>query len=128
MGLGSTAKKLQTVADTAEKLYTRLNDVRERLVETQDTVVESAERLDRIEAELAEQRAIVEAVAESEGIDLDAVAAEAHIGEAETAGDPAGETDDAPEREASGEDDADADADRDAGGGHEGPVDERGGS
>jgi len=126
MGLGSTAKKLQTVADTAEKLYTRLNDVRERLVETQDTVVESAERLDRIEAELAEQRAIVEAIAESEGIDLDAVAAEAHIGQAETAGDPTGETDDAPGSEAPAPGEADADADADAG--HEVPVDERSGS
>jgi DNA anti-recombination protein RmuC len=120
MGLGSTARKLQTVADTAEKLYARVNDVRERLVETQETVVESAERLDRIEAELAEQRAIVEAVAEAEGIDLDAVAAEAHIGEAESAGDPTGDTDDP-----TGDTD-DPTGETDAGGDSEVPVDERG--
>jgi DNA anti-recombination protein RmuC len=126
MGLGSTAKKIQTVADTAEKLYTRLNDVRERLVETQETVVESAERLDRIEAELAEQRAIVEAVAEAEGLDLDAVAAEAHIGEAEASAETTPGTDGTDEPNDDVGDPAGAEPDADPS--QEVPVDERGGN
>jgi septal ring factor EnvC (AmiA/AmiB activator) len=83
MGLGSTAKKLQTLADTAEKLYARMNEIRDQLVETRQTVSESRERLARVETELAEQRAILEAVAREQGVDLDAVTAEIHIAEAE---------------------------------------------
>jgi peptidoglycan hydrolase CwlO-like protein len=85
MGLGSTAKKLQTLADTAEKLYARMNDLREQLVETQASVKRSTERLDSLESEVAEQRAILEALARDAGLDVESIAAEAHISEAEGA-------------------------------------------
>jgi len=84
MGLGSTAKKLQRVADTAEKLYSRINDLRDQMVEMQKTVTETKDRLDVLETESAEQRALLEALAEREGIDVDSVTADAHIREAET--------------------------------------------
>jgi len=89
MGLGSTAKKLQTLADTAEKLYSRMNDLRTQLVETQETVQESTERLDRLESEMAEQRAVLDALAREQGLDVETISAEAHISEAETAADEA---------------------------------------
>ena len=85
MGLGSTAKKLQQIADMAEDVYARLNQLREQVVETRQTVDETKARVDEMDHELAEQRAIVEALAEREGIDVDAITAEVHVVDAEAA-------------------------------------------
>lgn len=94
MGLGSTAKKLQQIADMAEDVYARLNQLREQVVETRKTVDETKARVDEMDHELAEQRAIVEALAEREGIDIDAITAEIHVVDAEAAanGDGDGDT------------------------------------
>ena len=85
MGLGSTAKKIQMVADTAEKMYTRLNEVREQVDTTQSTVQDTGDRVQKLESEIVEQRAIIEAIATELDIDLDAVSADAHIRDAEAA-------------------------------------------
>ena len=84
MGLGSTAKKLQQIADMAEDVYARLNQLREQVVETRETVDETKARVEKMDHELAEQRAIVEALAEREGIDVDAITAEVHVVDAES--------------------------------------------
>ena len=73
MGLGSTAKKLQTLADTAEKLYERLNDLRDRVVALEDRTAEARDRVDAVADEQARQRALVEALAEEQGVDVEAV-------------------------------------------------------
>ena len=91
VGLGSTAQKLQTVAEQAEKVYKRLNKLREEVEETQQTVDETQERLITVEDELAEQRAVLDAIAEQHDIDVDAVAAEVHISEAEASDDSTAE-------------------------------------
>lgn len=83
MGLGSTAKKLQTVAERAEKVYTRMNELREEVRDTQESVEETKQAVKSLEDELREQRAVLYAIAEEQGIDADAVAAETHIVEAE---------------------------------------------
>ncbi|XVH31295.1 DUF5798 family protein [Haloferacaceae archaeon DSL9] len=83
MGLGSTTKKIQTVAETAEKMYNRLNEVREQVESTQETVQVTGERVRQLESEIVEQRALLNAIAEELDVDLDAVTAEAHIAEAE---------------------------------------------
>ncbi|MFB6250372.1 MAG: DUF5798 family protein [Halobellus sp.] len=107
MGLGGTAKKLQKVTEMAEDVYTRLNDLRDQIVEMRETTQDTADRVDRLEKETAEMRAILETLAEQEGIDVDTVTAEAHIAEAEaddaTAADRAndsGEADGASESDA----------------------------
>ncbi|MFB6221432.1 MAG: DUF5798 family protein [Halolamina sp.] len=84
MGLGSTAKKLQTVAERAEKVYKRLNKLRDEVEETQETVDHIETEVAGLEDELREQRAVLYAIAEEQGIDADAVAAETHITEAES--------------------------------------------
>lgn len=84
MGLGGTAKKLQKVAEMAEDVYARLNDLRDQVREMRETVGETKARVDALETETAEQRAILEALAEEQGIDVEAVTATAHIGEAES--------------------------------------------
>jgi len=83
MGLGGTARKLQKVTDMAEDVYTRLNDLRDQVVEMRETTQETSDRVDRLERESAEMRALLEALAEKEGIDIESVTADAHIVEAE---------------------------------------------
>lgn len=85
MGLGSTAKKVQQMADMAEKLYERLNELREQVVQTRETVDDTNERVAALEDELAEQRALVEALADAQGVDVEAVSASDGDGEEATA-------------------------------------------
>lgn len=86
----------------AEDVYGRLAELREQVLATQETVEETSRRIDRLEAEAAEQRALLEAIAEDRGIDLDAVTARAHIGEAEAS--------DADDPDAAGEEEGGGDA------------------
>ncbi|QIB74154.1 hypothetical protein GL213_08960 [Halogeometricum borinquense] len=113
MGIGGTAKKLQKVAEMAEDVYARLNELREQLAEMRQTAQETRERIDRLETENAEQRALLEALAEQEGIDVEAVTANAHIHEAESDADDAAS--DSSEETADGAADA-ADGDDSTGG------------
>lgn len=81
MGLGSTAKKLQRVADMAEDLVGRLNELRERVIQMEETVDETNNRLTDLERTHAEQRALLEAMAEQQNIQVEEVIADV---EAET--------------------------------------------
>lgn len=76
MGLGSTAKKIQKVADIAEDLYKKVNELKTQLENLRSTVDETNDRVDGMEQELAEQRALIEALAEERGVDTDAVVAD----------------------------------------------------
>lgn len=96
MGLGGTAKKLQRMIDMAEQTYNRLNEVREQLNTLRETVEQTGARVADLEAEQRDQRALLEALADEQGIDVDEVLADAGQGgadgTAETDGQPA-ETD-----------------------------------
>ena len=87
MGLGGTAKKLQRMIEMAEQTYSRINEVREQLETLRTTVEETGERVESVEAEQREQRALLEALADEQGLDVDEALAD--IG-----GDGAGESDD----------------------------------
>lgn len=82
--IGSAGKKIQTMVELAEELYERMNDLREKLQATNETVEDVDSRTERIEAELAEQRALLEAIAEKEGIDPDVIAEAEPSGEDES--------------------------------------------
>lgn len=69
MGLGSTAKKIQKVADVADDLYTKVNELKTQLQDLRQTVEETNERVDSVDRELAEQRVLIEAIAEQQGIE-----------------------------------------------------------
>jgi len=73
MGFGSTAKKVQKLADTAEKLYSKLNELREQVAEMRESVDATTERVETLEREMAEQRALLDAIAEQQGVDVDEV-------------------------------------------------------
>lgn len=91
MGFGDTAKKIQTLADRAERTYKKINELRDEVAETQTTVLDTSERVEALEVEMAEQRAVLDAVAEEVGVDLDRVSTEAHIADAEAATEDGGD-------------------------------------
>ncbi|MES3160095.1 MAG: DUF5798 family protein [Halorubrum sp.] len=100
MGFGDTAKRIQTLADKAERTYQKISELRDEVEATQETVTDTADRVQGLENEMAEQRAVLDAVANEVGVDLDSVSTEAHITEAEEAADENGsgadETDEEP--------------------------------
>ncbi|MEZ3114538.1 DUF5798 family protein [Halobaculum sp. MBLA0147] len=83
MGLGSTAKKLQKVADIAEKLFKRINQMRKEIQQLQGAVDSAETDTAELRRELAETRAIVEALADEEGVDTEAVLADLEYPEPE---------------------------------------------
>ncbi|MDS0259282.1 DUF5798 family protein [Haloarcula sp. S1CR25-12] len=85
MGLGSTAKKLQKVADIADELYAKVNEQREQLQELRGAVEETNTRVTEMDRELGQQRALLEAIAEEQGLDADEILTEAVIEDAEAA-------------------------------------------
>jgi uncharacterized coiled-coil DUF342 family protein len=76
MGLGGTAKKIQKLADTAEKLYSKLNELREQVAEMREQLDATSERVETLERQAAEQHALLEALSEEQGIDPEEVEAE----------------------------------------------------
>lgn len=96
MGLGGATKKLQMVADMGEELYSRINDLREQIVDVSETVGETNRRVAALENKLDDQTTILEALADEEGIDVDDLLMDAAIEEAEP--DPADDsTDETPD-------------------------------
>jgi len=86
MGFGSTAKKIQKLADIADELYTKVTELKTQLQSLQGTVGTTNERVADVDRELARQRVLLEALAEEQGIDTDAVLTEAAIEDAEDRG------------------------------------------
>ena len=76
MGLGSTAKKVQQMVDMAEELYKKLNELREQIVALRETVENTSERVERLERENAKQEAVLAALAEKQGVDVESVVAD----------------------------------------------------
>lgn len=83
MGLGGTAKKIQRVAEKAEQTYEKLTELRKEVDDTQEMVSDTATRVQRLENEMAEQRAVLDAIAEEVGVDREDVSTDVHIAEAE---------------------------------------------
>ncbi|MEF8778858.1 MAG: DUF5798 family protein [Natronomonas sp.] len=107
MGLGGATKKLQKVADMGEELYSRINELREQMLEVHETVKETNERVAAVENKVDGQAAILEAIAKKEGLDVDELLTEVAIEEAETTeeGDSDRSDEPIPDAEASGEQD-----------------------
>lgn len=94
MGLGSTAKKIQTLADTAEKLYKQIQDLQQRIVSLEEAVDNTHDTVTTLDHQVTEQRALLKAIADEQGLDADQILADAAIDEAE-AGDEAEDATDA---------------------------------
>jgi TolA-binding protein len=79
MGLGGTAKKLQKVASLAEDSYQKMNELREQLAQLRNEVQSTSNQVDGIERDLAEQRALLEALADEQDLDVESIIADANI-------------------------------------------------
>ncbi len=85
MGLGSTTKKIQLLAERAEQLYARLNEVQEEMVHLRENLDETHDSVTTLKHHSRENRALLEAIAEEQGVDVDAVLTEAAIEDVDAA-------------------------------------------
>lgn len=69
MGLGSTARRLQQLGDTAEELYGKLSEVLDRVRGIEGSIEETNEHVTAIETRLDRQERLLEALAEANGLD-----------------------------------------------------------
>ena len=87
MVLGDTAKRIQRIVELAEELYERVNELRRQILALRETVEETSGRVVELERELDRQRALLEALADDRGIDVEAVLEGVGEGENEDAAD-----------------------------------------
>lgn len=83
MGLGSTTKKIQLLAERAEQMYKQVGELRDQINELRDTVEATGRKVDTLEKRDQRQWLILQELAKEQGIDVDVVLAEASIETAE---------------------------------------------
>ncbi|MFC6769202.1 DUF5798 family protein [Natrinema soli] len=83
MGLGSTAKKIQGISDRAEAMYKQVQKLQQRITGLEEEMDETHDTVARMDHQLTEQRALLLAIAEEQGLDGEEILAEAAIDEAE---------------------------------------------
>lgn len=79
MGLGSTTKKIQTIADKAEEVYAQVDELRKQLADLRTKVDATHDTVTELKVKHEQNRALLEAIAEEQGVDVDQVLTEAAI-------------------------------------------------
>ena len=79
MGLGSTTKKIQLLAERAEQLYAQIGELREQINELRTTVEATGRTVDDLERRSEKQWALLVAIAEAQDVDVEQVLTEAAI-------------------------------------------------
>ena len=79
MGLGSTTKKIQILAERAEQMYAQVGELRDQITELRETVEATGQRVERLDRRSEHQWEILQAIAMEQGIDVDQVLTEAAI-------------------------------------------------
>lgn len=79
MGLGSTTKKIQIIADKAEQVYAQVDELREQLAELRTKVDTTNDTVSELKVKHEQNRALLEAIAEEQGIGVEQVLTEASI-------------------------------------------------
>lgn len=79
MGLGSTTKKIQVIADKAEQVYAQVDELREQLTELRAKVDTTHDTVTELKVKHEQNRALLEALAEEQGVDVEQVLTEASI-------------------------------------------------
>ncbi|WP_339104423.1 DUF5798 family protein [Haloterrigena salinisoli] len=92
MGLGSTAKKIQSLSERAEAMYKQVQKLQKRIISLEEEMDETHDTVNRMDHQLTEQRALLLAIAEEQGIDGEQILADAAIDEAELEGDASEDT------------------------------------
>lgn len=103
MDIGGTAKKLQKMTKIAEQSYKKINEMIERMKHLEQDMETTSRQVDEMERELAEQRAIIEAMADQQGVDVTAALADADLPELDTDGEQSGDETDEETTESDGE-------------------------
>ncbi len=83
MGLGSTTKKIQTIADKAEQVYAQIDELRKQLEDLRTKVDITHDTVSELEVKHEQNRALLEAIAEEQGIDVEEVITAASIDDVE---------------------------------------------
>lgn len=71
--LGNAGQKISRIVELAEDLYDRVRELREEVNELRETTRETRDRVADLEAELATQRALLEALARAQGLDVESI-------------------------------------------------------
>jgi len=73
MDIAGTKRKIQRATKVAEESYKKMNEMLERMQEMENELQTTSQQVDHMEYELAEQRALLEAMAEQQGLDVEEV-------------------------------------------------------
>jgi DNA anti-recombination protein RmuC len=73
MDIAGTKQKIQRVVKVAEETYKKINQVIEQVEQLQQDLEQTSEQVNHIEREQADQRALLEALAEEQGLDVEAI-------------------------------------------------------
>ncbi len=79
MDIAGTKKKIQRATRVAEETYKKMNELLERIQKLQEDLETTSQQVDTIESELAEQRVLLEALAEGQGVDVETLVSEADL-------------------------------------------------
>lgn len=79
MDIAGTKKKIQRATRVAEETYKKMNELMERIQKLQEDLETTSHQVDTIESELAEQRVLLEALAEGQGVDVETLLSEADL-------------------------------------------------
>lgn len=79
MGLGSTTKKIQTIAEKAEQVYAQVDELRKQLASLQEKVDVTHDTVSDLKVKHEQNRALLEALAAEQGVDVEEVLTEAAI-------------------------------------------------
>jgi predicted RNase H-like nuclease (RuvC/YqgF family) len=81
MGLGSTAAKLKKLVNMVEQVFEQMKELRDRVQELDETIDDMDQRLDRIDARGKREEALLSALAEQDGIDVESLLEEPQPGD-----------------------------------------------
>jgi hypothetical protein len=79
MDIAATKRRIQRLIKVAEESYKKISELLDRMDRLQEDLRHTSEQVDHMEYELAEQRALLEAIAESQGVDVETLLAEADL-------------------------------------------------
>jgi DNA anti-recombination protein RmuC len=79
MDISGTKKRIQRLIKVAEESYKKISKLMEQMERLQKDLETTSEQVDHIEYELAEQRVLLEAIAEDRDIDVETLLAEADL-------------------------------------------------
>lgn len=68
--IGGTKKRIQRLMNVAEESYKKVSELLERMEKLQNDLETTSDQVDHIEYEVAEQRVLLEAIAEAQGLDV----------------------------------------------------------